>query len=117
MTYYSESNSNLAVVEYTGCFPDKIKLRGNSKIETPPPYMRTNSEVFCKMEKSDRKVGPNELYDNLVRDNDIMDAPRNLRQIVNKRAYQKKKIKLIPPVTIVITTKMSPITFNNYSTG
>ena len=32
------------------------------------------------------------IYDNLVRDNDIMDAPHNPRQIVNKQAlYQKKK--------------------------
>ena len=79
------------MVEYTGSFPDKIKPHGNSKIENPPPFLRTNPEVVSKIEKADRKVGPNELYDNLVRDNDIMDAPRNPRQIVNKQVYQKKK--------------------------
>ena len=88
--YICDHIPTLALVEYTGTHPGAIP-HGNNKQSTARPYVRTQGHVMDKIAAGVKHQAPRAVYLSLERDSEEQDAPRNLRQVQNKKYNEKKK--------------------------
>ena len=93
ITWLVESVNQISLVEYTGVFPGR-REHGRAK-SNDDSYCRTAAatmdEIACQVQQNGK---PKEIYHTLLREKDESEAPRNVKQIKNKK-YQTARAKRI----------------------
>lgn len=100
----------ISVVEYLGKFPGLIS-HGNAK-EQNEVYERSNPIVLEKISKKCKEDTPKNVYDALITGSEDIDAPRDLKQVQNKKYMDMKKEKLekgIPTVGTSLADNIQPL--------
>ena len=82
---------DVALVEYTGSYPGNGP-HSNCLTDDCPPYERTRPTVLDAIAKQPLNIKPDQVMTQMTKDNDELARPRDTRQIVNKRQYEKKKV-------------------------
>ena len=89
-----DNTLDIAVYEYVGKFPG-VMSHGNSRNPNARSYNRTKSSVFSAIGKHVKTSTPRETFNKLSAAGDSeADRPRNLKQVSDKKNYDKKKKKL-----------------------
>lgn len=99
----------ISVVEYLGKFPGLIS-HGNAKEKNE--YERTNPNVMDKISQKCKEDTPKNVYDKLITESEDIDAPRDLKQVQNKKFMDTKKLKLekgIPAVGTSLADNIQPL--------
>ena len=81
--------TDIAVIEYTGTFPGHTVHGLSRKSDTD--YIRTPGTTLQRIATETKTKKPRRAYNDMVTDMDILDAPRNLQQVRNKKHYETKK--------------------------
>ena len=84
VTWLADETSHLALVEYRGIFPRRI-AHGNA-ISLDDSYCRTPATTMTAIQNEVLyPSNPKDIYNKMLQQNDILDAPRNTKQIYNKK--------------------------------
>ena len=104
MTYITKAPNSFdecvlskAVVEYIGTYPGAVS-HGNKKQGNARAYTRAHGHVMEEMGREVKGKSPRAVYQRMERDNPEEEAPRNLRQVQNKKYREKNKLKEENPV-------------------
>ena len=80
---------SVALWEYTGKYPDVPSLHGNAK--TPDrPYGRCSQAVSDQVNQLNKCMAPKKVYNEMIDKSDDI-APMDIKQVQNKKYYQRRK--------------------------
>lgn len=86
--------SNIALVEYCGVFPDAISVHGNSKNTCNSEIVRTSASTMTRIrDKVAAKMPPRQIYAEMSY-MDAPDAPRDTKQVRNKKYSTSKSLQM-----------------------
>ena len=81
--------TNIAIVEYLGSFPGH-QPHGNSQ-KTQQDYIRTPGHIMADIGIQAKHRLPKQLYNDMNQDNSILEGPKDMKQIKNKKYHDKRK--------------------------